>query len=272
MKLSSAARFALAATAPDEVLDLEALAIGVASLGNPDLDSAAVSAELDRLAEQVRDDVTPSAAPDRLAAQLGSALGGTLGFHGDPAVYARAESSFLDDVLRTRRGLPIALGVVWMLIGERIGVPLVGIGFPGHFLVGLDRPGARMYLDPFHRGRVRDARELMERLPSVRPGDADAARRALEPTPTRPLILRMLTNLKNFWIDEDDHEHALAAIDRMLLVGREQSGVVRDRALLLLHLRRPTEAARDLRRYLVLEPSAPDRDVVEQLLARAEPV
>lgn len=270
MKLSGAARFALAARSPDEVLDLEELAIGIATMGKPALDYDAVSRELDRLADAIRDDIRPSDPPDRVAAQLAAAIGSRLGFHGDAEVYATADSSFLDVVIETRRGLPILLGVVWILLGKRLGVPIVGVGFPGHFMVCLDRPGARIFLDPFHRGVVREARDLMDRLPGRGRADADSARRLLEPTTDRALLTRMLTNLKNFWIDADDHLLALGAIDRILLVGGEQPPEVRDRALVLLHLLRPAEAARDLRRYLVLAPTAPDREVVEQLIERAE--
>lgn len=272
MKLSGAVRFALAARAPDEVLDLEELTLGVASLGKPDLDFAAVSRELDRLAAEVADDVTPSSPPDRVATQLAAALGGRLGFKGHPGVFSSPGGSYLDEVLETRSGLPILLSVVWILLGRRLGVPVEGVGFPGHFIACIDAPGARVYVDPFHGGVVREARDLMDRLPSVPRGvkPSEAARRLLEPTPARPLVTRMLTNLKNLRIDQDDHEAALAVVDKILLIGGEQASEVRDRALLLLHLGRPTEAGRDLRRYLVIEPEAADRGVVEQLIARTE--
>ena len=132
MKLSGAVRFAFAARAPDEVLDLEELTIGVASLGTPDLDFSAVSAKLDALAEEVADHISLSAPPDRLAAQLSSAFGGRLGFRGDASAYSDPEHSYLDAVLERRRGMPILLSVVWMLLGKRLGVPIHGIGYPGH--------------------------------------------------------------------------------------------------------------------------------------------
>ena len=171
-------------------------------------------------------------------------------------------------VLERRRGMPILLSVVWMLLGKRLGVPIHGIGYPGHFLACVDLPGARVYVDPFNGGEVREARALLERLPTPG-GSTDAARRMLEPLGTRLIITRMLTNLKNLWIDRGAHTEALAAVDRILLVNGEQAGEVRDRALLLLHLGRPGEAARDLRRYLKIEPLAPDRAVMQQLLERA---
>ena len=267
MKLSGAVRFAFAARAPDEVLDLEELTIGVACLGDAKLDFAAVSAELDRLADEVRDQVSLSAPPDRLAAQLASAFGGTLGFRGDPGAYSDPALSYLNVVLERRRGMPILLSVVWMLLGKRLGVPIHGIGYPGHFLVCVDLPGARVYVDPFNGGEVREARALLERLPTPR-GSTDTARRMMEPVGVRLIIARMLTNLKNLWIDQGAHAEALAAVDRILLVTGENANEVRERALLLLHLARPAEAARDLRRYLVLEPLAADRAMMEQLLER----
>lgn len=265
MKRSAAVRFALAARMPDEVLDLEELVLGVAALGDPDLDYAAVSAELDRLAASIEDTVHPSAPPDRLAAQLGAAIGGTLGFRGDRAAFQDAAGSYLDVVLARRTGLPILLAAVWMLLGRRLGVPVAGVGYPGHFLACIDRPGARVYVDPFHGGEVLDGRDLLGRVGTLTP---DTARRMLEPIGVRPMLVRMLTNLKNLWIDQQDHASALAAVDRILLVGGEQASVVRDRALLLLHLHRASDAARDLRRYLALEPAAADRAVIEQLLQR----
>ncbi len=270
MKLSGAVRFALAARAPDEVLDLEELTLGVAAIGKPDLDFGAVSAALDRLAEEVQDDITPSAPPDRLAAQLAAALGGRLGFRGHPGVFSNPGASYLDEVIETRSGLPILLSVLWILLGRRLGVQVEGVGFPGHFLACIVKPGACVYVDPFHGGQVREARDLMDRLPGGPPEAVDAARRFLQPVGIRPIVARMLTNLKNLWIDRDDHVQALAAVDRILLIAGEQPTEIRDRALLLLHLARPQEAARDLRRYLVIEPGAVDRDVVEQLIQRTE--
>ena len=200
-----------------------------------------------------------------IAARLAHAFAGELDFRGDPSRPPTPEASFLDRVVETRRGLPILLSVVWILLGRRLGVPVAGINYPGHFLVCLDAPGARIFLDPFRGGVVRDAGELLARL-----GPQSPDRKLLEPCGVRPIVTRILVNLKNLWVDRNDYANALAAVDRILLVGGEVPTELRDRGLICLHLERPTEAGRDFRRYLKVRPDAEDRPVIEALLQRIE--
>lgn len=243
MKASGSAKteFALAARRPDDVLELEALAVGVAQLRPGAASAEAVRGVLDRLAERVADQVDRSAPPDRLAVHLRRALGE---FSGSADDYSRPEASYLDEVLRTRRGLPILLSVVWILVGERLGVPIVGVGYPGHFLVALDGEGARLFLDPFHGGRERDPAALLADLPPGTP------RAVLQPVKTRALVLRMLTNLRHLFAELGEHAQLLEVIDRIQLLVGEREEDVRDRGLVLLHLDRRAEALRDLERFV----------------------
>jgi regulator of sirC expression with transglutaminase-like and TPR domain len=259
---SPGTEFALLARAPDEALDLERLVISVARMGTPSLDPAAVSATLDALAEQIADDVRPSAPPDELAATLAATIGGRLGFHGSPEVFGGAEGSYLDQVLERRTGLPILLAIVWMLLGRRLGVSVHGIGYPGHFLAALQLPGVRLFVDPFAGGQPREAADLLARLP---PG---AGRTFLDPSPTRAIVTRMLVNLKHLWIGASDHERALGAVDRILLLGGEVPTELRDRGLLALRVGRTSEGRRDLERYLIVASGASDRADVEKVLGR----
>lgn len=263
--LSPLTDFALAARAHDDVLDLERLCVGVARIGTPALDPASVTRTLDEMAAQAREIVSPSAPPDKLAAQLRDALVGHLGFAGDRDSPRDPGDSYLDVVLQRRRGLPILLSVVWILIGERLGVPVRGVNYPGHFLVCLDAPGARVYIDPFHAGLTREGGELLARL-----GPRKGERRLVEPCGVRPIVTRVLHNLKNLWVDRQDYAHALAVVDRILLIGGELPTELRDRGLLCLHLDQPAEAARDFRRYLKVVPDAEDREVIEALLERID--
>ncbi|MDP2308845.1 MAG: transglutaminase-like domain-containing protein [Pseudomonadota bacterium] len=262
MRHSPVTEFALLARAPDEALDLERLVISIARMGTPTLDAGAVSATLDRLAEQIADDIRPSAPPDELSAALAAAIGGRLGFQGSPEVFTGAEGSYIDHVLERRTGLPILLAIVWMLLGRRLGVPIVGIGYPGHFLAALDLVGVRLYVDPFVGGQPREATDLIGRLPP------EAGRGFLDPSPPRAIVTRVLVNLKHLWIGASDHERALAAVDRILLLAGEIPSELRDRGLLALRLGRTSESRRDLERYLVIATNAADRSDVEKVLAR----
>lgn len=265
MTLSPLTAFALAARAHDDVLDLEGLAVGVARMGNPEVDARAVARRLDEIAAAVAEHLPAGAPPDRTVAHLRRVLVHELGFTGDRDAPRTAEDSFLDRVLERRRGLPILLSVVWILVGERLGLPVRGVNFPGHFLICFDAPGARIYLDPFHGGVAREAGDLLGRL-----GPRSPDRRVLEPCGVRPIVGRMLANLKNLWVDESRYAEALGAVDRILLIGGEIPAELRDRGLLCLHVGKPEEAARDFRRYLKLQPDAEDRSVVEALLQKIQ--
>ncbi|MFZ5481490.1 MAG: SirB1 family protein [Myxococcota bacterium] len=258
--LSPVTEFALLARVPDDSLDLERIAVSIARMGTPGLDPAAVSAALDHLAASVADLVDPCGPPDRLAGQMAHAFGRRLGFRGSQDAYRHADGSFLHRVIESRTGLPILLGVVWILLGRRLGAPVAGVNYPGHFLTCIEAPGARIYCDPFLGGEMADVRELVARLP---PG---TDRRALEPAGVRPIAVRMLTNLKHLWVDQKDLALALGAVDRILLLAGEVPQEVRDRGLLAAHLGRGDEARRDLERYLQIAPDAGDRGEVERIL------
>ena len=81
-------------------------------------------------------------------------LGDRYGFEGDKKRYDRPENSMIDLVLETRRGLPILLSVVYVEVGRRAGLPLCGVGLPGHFVVGHFGERPPVLMDPFHRGTV----------------------------------------------------------------------------------------------------------------------
>jgi regulator of sirC expression with transglutaminase-like and TPR domain len=114
-------------------------------------------------------------------------------FVGDRRDYHRWQNSCLDLVLASGRGMPITLSILAVEVARRVGVTLVGVGMPGHFLVG-DPDDPDWYADPFHAatglGRA-ECRALLQQLGVSRWSD-----RFLAPTPDRLVIARVLNNLK----------------------------------------------------------------------------
>jgi hypothetical protein len=157
---------------------LDVLALAIASELR-EVDGDAALAELDRLAgEVVRHGLgeTPSEQLDALAAVLGRHEG----FAGDVEEYDHPNNSMLDLVLQRRRGLPILLSVVWIEVGRRLGLPLRGVGLPGHFVAAYFGEGTPILIDPFKSG---------VRMPDIPAGVT------VEPTSTHQTALRMLSNL-----------------------------------------------------------------------------
>jgi len=196
-------------------LDLVALAI--ARLDDEPFDDHEALDTLDLWAESVRAASAHMSAEGAVDA-LATMLGGKLGLRGDEDQYDDPENSFLPRVLERRMGLPILLSIVYIEVGRRAGVPLVGLALPGHFVVAYQRPPTegRIVLDPFQGGRVleeEDVEEIVVRADA--PLTSDMFRAA---TPYM-IATRMLRNLigsyqrRSLWDKAHTVAQLMAAID-----------------------------------------------------------
>lgn len=222
-------------------------------------------AKLDVFAEGLW--VPPEAGLSEKVARLNHHLFTELGFTGDREDYGSVRNSLLDQVLERRLGLPILLCVVAMEIGRRAGVPLDGIGFPGHFLVSPTDAEPRFWIDPFNAGRILTRDALLERLERMAGGrPMPSPDRFLGPVPDAFVVLRVNNNLKGAHLRAGDIEGALRAVERLLIIDDTLASEQRDRGLMLHHLSRFDEAAEQLSLYLERWPSAPDREKIEEIL------
>ena len=178
-------RFTELVRRPPGEVPLDEGALLIAAHAHPDLDISGVLAELDGLAENM---------PSASAADVAGALFGEGGFAGNTLDYGDPRNSYLDDVLARRLGIPISLSVLMIEVGRRCGVPIYGVGMPGHFLVqAAGEPD--VWFDPFHGGRQLDeagCQELYEQL-QTEPRFTPALLRAVD---TRSILSRMLANLQ----------------------------------------------------------------------------
>lgn len=182
------------AAAPSPSLDHLALALA-AEFREVDRDAAI--ARLDALGEELREAVEAGdGSPEAQAQACAHVLGGVHGFLGDAEDYDHPDNSMLDVVLERRRGLPILLSVVYLEAARRAGVPLAGVGLPGHFVVGhfgADRP---LLLDPFSGGFRFE-------------GELDGG--DLEPWAPPAIAMRMLNNLVGTYRRRGDLASAIHA-------------------------------------------------------------
>ncbi len=79
------------------------------------------------------------------------------GFAGDDDNYYDPRNSYLNEVMTRRLGNPISLAVVQLEMARRLGLPMQGVSFPGHFLLRFPLDDGLLILDPYHKGRSLDA-------------------------------------------------------------------------------------------------------------------
>jgi regulator of sirC expression with transglutaminase-like and TPR domain len=244
-------------------------ALAIARVGHPDLDPAPSLATLDRLAAAARPLVDHAETPAAAARALAGYLFEECGFRGNQDDYYDPANSFLNEVLERRAGIPITLAVVLIETGRRLGIPIVGVGFPGHFLVAVEDGGERVLLDPFFGGQPVDSAALLERYRAATPSPASAVPpEALETADTPAILARMLRNLLRTYLERRNPSHALSAIDLLLVLPPDAPAELRLRGLLYETLECFMPALADLRRYLELVPDAPDADDIRTRITR----
>jgi regulator of sirC expression with transglutaminase-like and TPR domain len=196
-------------------------------------------------------------------------LFGELGFRGNTANYYDPRNSCLNEVLTARTGIPIALAVVYLEIGRRLGQPVCGIGLPGHFLVQYRGSDFTAFIDVFGGGRFLTAGECFDvaRKAGGTPRENDA--RLLAPVSKREIVIRMLRNLRNVYLMRRSYGKALETLNLLLEADTGAAEEFKQRGL--VHLRRGNLAAAcaDLERYLRLAPDAPDSEEIAKQLRAA---
>jgi regulator of sirC expression with transglutaminase-like and TPR domain len=264
-------RFAELARLPDAELDLARAALWIAAEACLPFDVGLYLGRLDALAAAAAPRLAEAASDAERSERLLSVLCGEQGFTGNQKHYDDPRNSYLNCVLDRRTGIPITLSLVLLEVAWRIGVPLRGVSFPGHFLVKLDGPPLRI-LDPFF-GRALDLSECRARLrAALGAGVRFDPERHLRAATPREILVRMLGNLKGIHLRARDFGGALACCERILLLTPDSATELRDRGLVYERLECFAAAARDFERFLRRAPddeTAPlIRDRLRALRAR----
>ena len=263
MKPESLERLKRILDAPESDADLAEAALLLAQEEYPQLDVDAYLRRLDEMARAVRDTLPANAPAAEIILALNRYLFQEEGFDGDAANFYDPRNSFINQVLERKIGIPITLSIIYIEIGQRLGLPLQGVSFPGHFLVKFSVESGEIVLDPFSGGVSLGRDELEQQLAQTQ-GDKESAKIPLEEwlvTATKKdILVRMLRNLKVIYAHADQLEKTLSVINRILLIAPELAEEVRDRGMVYRQLECFRAALTDLQTYLQMEPESEDRD------------
>lgn len=203
------------ACAADDGVDLEAGAFLIARYAYPNLDVATYRAQLDALAAEVRERMGLRVSGEEAVKTLGRYLFGEQAFRGNTRNYYETDNSYLNRVLDRRTGIPISLSVVYLLIGRRLNLPLVGVGMPGHFLVKYESDRYKVFVDCFNGGALLTEKDCARFLMQAGYGFEE---RYLAKSPPRAILVRTLKNLIAIYhkLDETVKEARLARFIEVL--------------------------------------------------------
>jgi regulator of sirC expression with transglutaminase-like and TPR domain len=174
-----------------------------------------VSAMADDLADLVH---RRGAAPERLA----DVIARSYAYRGDNETYDDLQNADLARVIERRKGLPVALSILYLHVARAQGWEAEGLAFPGHFLIRIGIDGGRHVVDPFHDGVVRDAADLRELLRQVLGPDAELRPAHFDPVPDRDVLLRLENNVRLRLAKQEDWAGAARSLDRMLAIAPDR--------------------------------------------------
>ena len=259
--------FRRAVERPEDALDLGRAALAIAESEYPRLDTTAYLARIDELAIAVTKHLTgDESGPHRSIAALNYVLFQKCAFRGNRDDYFDAKNSFLNEVIDRRIGIPITLSVLYMEVARRIGLPLLGVGFPGHFLVKYQDDREEIVIDPFNGGDIRTPDSLQQLLAGLYGKPVALSPQLLDPVTKRQILRRMLNNLKFIYLRQRDFVKALAALDRMTIAEPNLAEDLRERGQVYLALEYFPQAKADYESYLRLAPDAPDAEKIRDQL------
>ena len=257
------------ASQPDDMVPLLETALLIARDEYPDLDPDLYDTLVQSHAEHLRHEIaTIEPWPLKMAA-INRHLFDELGYTGNHDEYYDPRNSYLNQVFERRLGNPISLALVQMEVARRLGIPLDGVSFPGHFLVRLPVDDGVLVMDPFNGGRPLDVDELRERAKSHLGGqmpDDQVLAQILDPAPARAILMRMLRNLHGVYAEAGEWDRAARSADRLLKLAPEQDDALRDRGLAYLQLEYLAGARHDLGQYLKRNPEASDAQWLREKL------
>ena len=250
--------------APDEEIDLARAALLIAATEYPALNVERELFRIDALAEGVAhrlDDDSPLYQLNTLSEYLFDELK----FAGNHTNYYDPRNSFLNDVMERRLGIPITLSLLYIEVGKRLGIPLLGIGMPAHFIVR-HRDDPDVFVDPFHGGILLSEDECAQRLKQATQGALAWEAQFLEPVSSHAFIARMLRNLKVVYLQRRNYERVLSTIDRLIALQPQEAVEFRDRGVVNYRLGNYADALEDLRLYVGSAAVVPDGATVRRLM------
>ncbi len=185
--------------------ELETGALLLSRTVNADLDVGACCTQLDALAVRCRELIAEPATAREKCRVLNRVLFHEYGLHGNADNYTDPLNSYLDQVLARRKGIPISLSIVYLLVAERVGLQLEAVALPGHFMVGCYEESVPFFIDPFNAGVFLSAGEVFMLL---RQNSGQASLADLAPTPVREVLCRCCRNLANHYHAAHEPGHA----------------------------------------------------------------
>lgn len=241
---------------PDQDINLAEAALMIARLEYPELDTDGYLSKIQDIANEINNRLPETANAAEILKQLNHVLFIEKGYEGNTSAYYDPKNSFLNDVVDRKLGIPISLSILYIELGHALGLPLAGVSFPGHFLVKLEISDGAIVLDPYFGGISLNEDDIEERLQEYYGPQLNKSRLhgVLASCSNKEIILRMLRNLRNLYMQDEEYIKALPIADILVDLENEKADALKTRAAIYDQLECHTPALSDYSAYLKISP------------------
>lgn len=246
-------------------------ALWVARDLDPDVDIHAYLQRLQFYADAVSERLAPYAPLGDVLFQLNNYLYNDRGFSSDRTTPSQPDCNLLHQVIDNRCGVPLSLAVIYLTVGRWLGLPLVGLSFPGRILIKYVDEDGEVVIDPAEGGmplQETDLAMLFSRTYALGKVSSRQLKRFLSTSDDKTLLVRMLRQLKQAYLMRGDLQRALWTLQNILQLLPGQASGFRERGYLYELLDCRDAAAEDYNRYLELLPDASDAALLRKRLPR----
>lgn len=261
---------ALAGQSP--VLPIAEAALALASFERPRVGLARYRQHLASIARDVGRHAPANAGPAARAEALNEIILLKYGYSGDELTYDDLQNANLMRVVDRRKGLPVALGILYLHAARAQGWDSVGLAFPGHFLIRLGDGADRLILDPFHGGKVCDAAALRDLLKAMAGREVELAPEHYAAVADRDVLLRLQNNVKSRLLQGGENRRALGVVETMLLLAPDLPELWHEAGLLHAREGNMLAASNALEQFIIRAPEGRARHqaaaVLQQLRAK----
>jgi regulator of sirC expression with transglutaminase-like and TPR domain len=240
----------IGAAASDGPLPLAKAALALAARDTPPSDRAVYCQHLAALAHDIGREAASARTIGERVAACNDIVFGKYAYQGDTVTYDDLQNANLMRVIDRRRGLPVALGILYIHGGRAQGWRMSGLAFPGHFLVRIEHDGERAIIDPFNRGTQRSPADLREMLKASAGVAAELEPAHYAPVGDRQVLLRLQNNIKLRLVQGKQLNKALTVVEDMLLFAPDHAELWREAGLLHAHFDNYRAAIASLEEFL----------------------
>ena len=247
-------------------VNLTIAALELARDAYPDLEFEQVIQWITRIAAEIRPLLARADSEKEALEVIAQTVAVEHGIVGSSVAFEEAQGSFLNDVIRLKRGLPITLSLLYMAIGEELSIDLVGVAAPMHFIARLETIEGPVFLDGFAGNRVMTLDETVDWLSTITKWPAQQLEGCLKPASSREIVIRMLTNLKLHYAIRQDWNAAWLVMNRLHALNPADYETRRDLSFAAGRANQPGIAMRLLKSLLNHCPDDERESILKELL------